>query len=251
MAVPVELDTISARKKFLQAIRGRPDLWPLVKKLDSGSGTYADVKKIAEMLGDEVSKYFTESFDQEVYDRLIREAHSIITMASETAQTNLNNAARIGLKPLTKKYPKSAVGTVGKRLGILDPEILAKVGNDAISTLLMQMVDDNVRYNADFQAKAGLQPLIVRVWSGRYPSHDTKHTDWCKDLAGVYEYGTEPPEVYARHEGCRCTVEYYPNAAAKGNITALAKGDVDVYAELWNTNMDTLEKRLKKAGIDY
>ena len=242
------LDGIEARRKFLETIRGRPDLWPLVEKLDGGSGTYADVKKIAEMLGGEVSKYFLEAFDQEVYDTLMREAHSVINMASETAQTNLNRAAEIGLKPLTRKYPKAAAASVGERLGVLDPEVLAKVGKDAISTLLLQMVDENVKYNADFQADAGLRPLIVRIWSGSYPSHDTKHTDWCEGLAGVYEYGTEPPNVYARHEGCRCTVEYYPNAMAKGKITALAKGEVDTEAILWNTKAETLAKRLKKAG---
>jgi len=243
------LDGIEARRHFLEKIRGRPDLWPLVEKLDSGTGTYADVKEIAEMMGDEVAKYFTESFDQEVYDTLMREAHAVITMASETAQTNLNNAAQIGLKPLTRKYPKAAAAAIGEKLGVLDPEVLKKVGKDAISTLLMQMVDENVKYNADFQADAGLQPLIVRIWSGSYPSHDTKHTDWCEGLAGVYEYGTEPKNVYARHEGCRCTVEYYPNATAKGNITALSKGEVDVDSVLWNTREDTLAQRIRKAGL--
>ena len=249
MDVDQELKPYKLRRQFLEAVLERPDLWPLVQKLDSGSGTYAEVKKVAEMLGDEISAFFVDEFDQEVYDTLIKEAHSVIDMASRTAQTNLNNAARIGLKPQTRKFPKAAVAEAGKKLGVLDPEKLKAVAKDVIPTLLMQMVDENVKYNADFQADAGLKPLIVRIWSGSRPSHDTKHTDWCEDLAGVYEYGTEPSNVYARHEGCRCTVEYYPNAAARGRITALSKGEVDVYSELWNTDNETLEKRLKKAGM--
>jgi len=249
MDINEELRPYQARRQFLEKIRGRPDLWPLVEKLDNGTGTYADVQEIAELLGNEVSKFFREEFDQEVCDTLLREAHAVITMASETAQANLNNAARIGLKPLVRKFPKKAVEGVIEKLSVLDPEVLARTGEESISTILRQMVDENVKYNADFQADAGMRPLIVRIWSGSRPSHDTKHTDWCEGLAGVYEYGTEPKNVYARHEGCRCTVEYYPNAQARGNITALAKGNVDVYSELWNTKNETLEKRLKKAGL--
>ena len=246
MDVNEELKPYQARRHFLEAIRGRPDLWPVVKRLDSGTGTYADVKKIAEMLGDEVAKFFVDEFDQNIYDTLLREAHAMINMASETAQTNLNNAARIGLKPLTRIFPTSSAAAGAERLSQMD-EGLKAVARELIPTILMQMVDENVKYNADFQAKAGLNPIIVRTWSGRRPSHDTKHTDWCEGLAGTYKYGTEPSNVYARHEGCRCTVEYFPNAAAKGRITALEKGEVDVESVLWNTNQETLEKRLAKA----
>ena len=237
------------QERFLETIRGRPELMELAQELDTGAGTYAVVNKMAEILGDEMATFFDGVFDAETLTALAKKSHEIITMASEIAQTNLNNAAGIGLKPLTKKYPAAAMATVADRLGSVEADTVMTVAKDVLPTAMIQMVDDNVRYNADFQAKAGLKPLIVRTWSGRYPSHDTKHTDWCHDLAGTYEYGKEPNRVFARHEGCRCTVEYFPNARAKGRITALSKGEVDRDSVLWNTKEETLAKRLKKAGL--
>lgn len=35
--------------------------------------------------------------------------------------------------------------------------------------------------------------------------------NWCKNLAGTYEYPDNvPKDVYRRHENCRCQVTYDP-----------------------------------------
>ena len=107
--------------------------------------------------------------------------------------------------------------------------------------------DDIIKYNADFQKDAGLHPIIRRVWSGSYGSHDTRHTDNCEELAGEWEYGDEPRETYMRHEGCRCTVEYLPSRLEKGWTTALSKYEVARNGELFSKE-ETLERRIKDAA---
>ena len=239
---------MTEREQLVTLISQNKELWEWIQKLDSGSGTYSEVGSIAELLGDKIAELTGEQYSEEVLVNYLVAGHELVSMAGEVAQKNLNDAAQIGLKPLTRKFPSSKVNNLVEELSRLDDSEVASEIARSVPTLMMGMVDDMVAYNRDFQANAGLRPIIVRTWSGSYPSHDTKHTDWCHDLAGTYVYGTEPKEVYARHKGCRCKVEYYPNARAKANITALSKGEVDRNSVLWNTRDDTLAKRLRKAG---
>ena len=241
------MDEEKLRQQLAEAIEADPQMWARVLKLDSGAGTYAEVNDIAAFLGDEIAKELIETYSPELLESYLVAGHDLVSLLSETAQRNLNDAAGIGVNPMKTKPPRARISNLAEELSAVDPEMLPEELTNAIPPELLAMVDAIVKYNADFQAKAGLKPIIKRTWSGSYPSHDTKHTDWCHDLAGEYAYGTEPNNVYARHKGCRCKVEYFPDKNAQGRITALAKGEVDVNGVLWNTRPETLEKRLRKA----
>ena len=234
---------------LLSAMEDNPKLWEWIRKLDAGTGTYEEASSIAELLGDEIAKQLATMYTPEQLEAYVRAGHDIVSMVSEAAQRNLNDAARIGLKPMTTKYPKAKVSALEAELALVGQERLPDEIKNALPSFVMGLVDDIVKYNADFQAKAGLKPVIVRTWSGSYPSHDTKHTDWCHDLAGTYDYNSRMNNrVFARHKGCRCKVEYFPDQAAKGRITALAKGEIDREGVLWNTRAETLESRIRKAS---
>lgn len=236
------------RQQLVKAIEADPKLWELVLKLDSGAGTYEEVNDIAAFLGDTIAEELAKAYSPEALEAYMVAGHDLVSLLSETAQRNLNDAAGIGVNPMKTKPPNARIKTLVEDMAIIEPERLSDELANVIPPEVLSMVDAIVKYNADFQAKAGLRPIIKRTWSGSYPSHDTKHTDWCHDIAGKYTYGTEPSNVYARHKGCRCKVEYFPNERAEGRITALAKGEVDINGVLWNTRADTLEKRLRKAN---
>ncbi len=63
------------------------------------------------------------------------------------------------------------------------------------------MHDDYMEENAKFRSDAGLKCWIVRQTDGKCCS-------WCTSIAGRYEYGKEPHDVYRRHDNCGCTVTY-------------------------------------------
>lgn len=231
---------------IVKALEDSPKLWEWIRKLDDGTGTYSEASEIAELIGDEIAKQLSDVYTPEQLENYIKAGHDLVTMVSEVAQQNLNDAARVGIKPMTTKYPRAKVKTLAEDLALVDNDALPEEIKNEIPSFVLSMVDDIVKYNADFQAKAGLNPVIVRTWSGSYPSHDTKHTDWCRELAGTYEYGKEPNRVFARHKGCRCKVEYFPDKGAQGRITALSKGEIDRSGVLWNTRPETLESRIRK-----
>lgn len=53
--------------------------------------------------------------------------------------------------------------------------------------------------------------------------------DFCRKLAGVYEYGTEPQEVYMRHDNCRCLVTH--RTAAGHYVNVHSKVETDTYKQ--------------------
>ncbi len=238
-----------AVNKLIDEIMEDPSFWSGIERLSSKWGTYADAEDLAEIMGDRMAAHVAanlEAFGLNIVDLDARAVHDLLMDICEQAQTNLNAAAGIGLKPLRRKYPQAKVNALIEDLADVSEDALADAIVEWIPSLALEMVDAVQEYNLDFQAKSGLKPVIVRTWSGSYPSHDTKHTDWCRDLAGEYNYGSEPNRVYARHKGCRCKVEYFPSKEAKGRITALSKGEIDRAGVLWNTRQDTLEARIRK-----
>lgn len=234
-------------QRLLNGIRGDPKVVKAIERLDAGYGTYKEVNTIALQVGKRIADEMSIAFDEEVLTRYLTAGHEIVTMSAEVAQTNLNSAAKIGIKPKLTKTPSYKIEQTVAKIATAEPEVIPRMCENILPGTMLEMVDDIQRYNADFQSDSGLHPIIKRTWSGSYPSHDTRHTDNCEQMAGDWEYGDEPRETYYRHEGCRCTVEYFPNKYARGQITALAKYQVARNGEL-GAKEETLEKRLKDAA---
>ena len=243
------MDEEKLRQRLIDAIIKDSKQWGRVLTLDSGAGTYDDVNELAAYIGDSIVSELISNYSPEALQAYMLAGHDLVSLFAETAQRNLNDAAGIGLKPMVTKPPNARIESLIEGMASIAPEHIADELANVVPAEMLGMVDTIVKYNADFQKDAGLHPIIKRTWSGSYGSHDTKHTDWCKDLAGEYAYDSRMDrKVFARHKGCRCKVEYFPSKNAIGRITALAKGEVDRESVLWNTRADTLEKRLKKAN---
>lgn len=235
------------KKVLTDAIRNDAKMREMVERLDAGYGTYDEVNDIAKGLGNVIGNRLANAYDEETFREYMYSGHDVITTLSEVAQQNLNDAAKIGLKPMLTRVPKAQIENLIRVLADTAAELLPERIRNVSPTMMMKMVDDITKYNLDFQRKSGLKPIIRRTWSGSYSDHDTKHTDWCHDLEGEWEYGQEPKEVYVRHEGCQCKVEFFPSRTAEGRITALSKGEIDREGVLWNTREDTLGDRLWRA----
>lgn len=233
------------RRRFTELFEKDKRIETIYKKIRQGRATYADASLFSKEIGTILVNVFkTVDFStvdvNDLVNNIVGNAlNQNITLSNqvcEAVQSSLNEAAGVGLNPVTPTPQPAKIKGIQTLVEEAEtPEQIAVALNKPVITNVMQNVDEWVETNADFQADAGMKPIIVRTWSGSYPSHDTRHTDWCEDLAGEWEYGKEPKDVYKRHEGCTCTVEYFPNKNAKGRITALAKGQKDTNRVLWNT----------------
>ena len=242
------------RRRFTELFEKDKRIETIYKKIRQGRATYADASLFSKEIGTILVNVFkTVDFStvdvNDLVNNIVGNAlNQNITLSNqvcEAVQSSLNEAAGGGLNPVTPTPQPAKIKGIQTLVEEAEtPEQIAVALNKPVITNVMQNVDEWVETNADFQADAGMKPIIVRTWSGSYPSHDTKHTDWCESLAGTWKYGQEPKDVYRRHAGCTCTVEYFPNKKSKGRITALSKGEKDTNAVLWNTGRSTKQQTM-------
>jgi len=88
--------------------------------------------------------------------------------------------------------------------------------HDTVLTMGKNYVTQVMKANAEFQYKLGLSPKIVRSSSGNC-------CKWCDEVAGVYQYPDVPRDVYRRHRGCTCSVDYYPGDGKVQNVHSRKK----------------------------
>lgn len=259
------------RKRFSELFEKNKKIEDIYRRIRIGTADFNDASDFAKEVGNILVETFgyvlpeslTEADIIDLADNIVgnamRQNVRLTDLVCGSVQSTLNEMSDVGLAPVVPEINASRIA--GIQTQILDADSSDKIKvilGEPLITHAMSVVDDWVQTNAEFQAKAGMSPVIVRRWSGAWPSHDTKHTDWCKSLEGTYNYynsGSVDPRVFSRHTGCRCTVAYYPSNKAKGRITALRKGEKDTDEVLWNTGnvysnsrKATLERRRRQYG---
>ncbi len=97
-------------------------------------------------------------------------------------------------------------------------DIIRRRANAPVANVAKSFHDDYIKENAKFRAEAGLKCWIVRTTDG-------KCCKWCTQVAGRYEYGTEPGDVYRRHDHCGCTT-IYENGRQRQDVWSKKKWEV-------------------------
>ena len=139
-----------------------------------------------------------------VMNSTMKKNYDLITGYAIDVQTELNHAAGLKLKGQAPKLNQSRIDGIVERLSTAeDFDSIKWILGEPITNFSQSIVDDTVETNMSFQAKAGLKPKITRVVVGDC-------CDWCREIAGTYNYGDTPEDVYRRHRYCRCRVEFSP-----------------------------------------
>lgn len=222
----------------------------LYKKVRDGTATYAEANVFAIEVGKTLANAFRNNLSSEVLpdgkmyyniakrviEPMMKNNYVLITDVTDQVQQKLNEAANIGIKPITPELNQGRID------GILDKTSSAEVYDDVAWVLdepmvnfSQSIVDEAIKANAEFHAKAGLRPKIVRKVAGNC-------CDWCKNLSGTYLYTYDmPDDVYRRHQRCRCTVDYIPGDGKVQNV----------HTKQWQTQgeYDKIELR-KRIGLN-
>lgn len=221
----------------------------LYKKVRDGTATYAEANVFSIEVGKTLANTFRNNLSSEVLpdgkmyyniakrviEPMMKNNYILITDVTDQVQQKLNEAANIGIKPITPELNQDRID------GILDKTSSAEVYDDVAWVLdepmvnfSQSIVDEAIKANAEFHAKAGLRPKIVRKVAGNC-------CDWCKNLSGTYLYPDDvPDDVYHRHQRCRCTVDYIPGDGKVQNV----------HTKQWQTKeeYDKIELR-KETGL--
>lgn len=215
------------RGEFQEQFDKNEKIASLYARIRDGTATYAEANDFAIETGEILAKAYANNISSKVLpdgrmyynianrviDPTMKNNYELIVDVTEQVQKSLNEAAGIGIKPVTPELNQSRIqGIINRVSGADNFDDVAWILAEPMVNFSQSIVDDSIKANAEFQAKSGLQPVIVRKVAGNC-------CEWCKALAGKYRYPDEvPQDVYRRHQRCRCTVDYNPGSGKIQNV---------------------------------
>lgn len=173
--------------------------------------------------------YMSYEVAQETLTPLMTANHEAVTTIAQATQTNMYQAAGVGLSPAVLELDTSRIDGLAAVVAQADTttEALQRIAEPLINSS-QSIVDREIRDNAKQNNKAGLKatierrtessgtrtaPLRIRRGNKVYTYTRTYNVPckWCANLAGVYDYESVKNtgnNVFRRHESCRCIVTY-------------------------------------------
>ena len=214
------------QKTFGAKVKASNKLKRLLETVKSGKATYLDANDFAIELGDLLAQTFGElitpdklpdgkmyfNIANRILNSTLKKNYKSVIGYTNIVQSGLNRAANIHLKNQVPRLNQNRIdGFINKISTAEKFEDVTWVLQDPIVNFTQSVVDDAIDVNANFQTKAGLNPMITRKVFGH-------GCDWCRNLAGTYDYRDKPVDIYRRHQRCRCTVEYNPGDGRRQNV---------------------------------
>ena len=210
----------SVRADFAKALDDQNSkLGKLFKKIQDGSATMSDVSTFSVLIGQTVSSavekritpdvlpdgtlYF--NIAQTVLQGVLKDSYELINLAAQSVQERLDSEYGLHIKPVKPDFPEERIRDIAGAASTAsmnkNEEKEERRLTSPVENVVQSFYSDYVRENADLRSKAGLNAYIIRRTNGRC-------CPWCSGLAGRYRYEDAPPDIYARHDNCTCTVDF-------------------------------------------
>ena len=217
------------------------------KRIRDGTASQVDGHDYAERLGEDLSRSLLNNLtperlpDGRLYYNIARRTvvpslqtnYDLTNEVAAEIQAAIDLKAGIGLKSAKAAFPTERIqGLIDKMTsdGITLENAIIWLQEPIINNS-EAFFDDFIKENAKVRNEVGLKATITR-------SVAPKCCDWCEALAGVYEYGKEPPDIYRRHEFCRCTVTYQSKKTSQNVWTK----------KTWESSREEIDRR-KEVGL--
>lgn len=196
------------------------------QSLTKDKPTYVDAHNYAVGTGESLAGAFQAQITEEdlpngqmyynIAERVVKPPlihnHQLIARYTEIAQQQLNDQAGVRIRPRRPSLNTDRIDGLIDRLTEGDGyETVKWLLQAPVVNYSQSIVDEAIRENAEFHHESGLRPKIIRhVNPGA--------CEWCRALAGTYDYKTAPRDVYRRHNHCTCKTEYDPGDGKIKNI---------------------------------
>lgn len=223
--VPALLELIE--QDFSRELKRNKKIKKLKELVESKKATYIHASQYATEVGAILAKVFKERINSDILpdghmyyniaERILTPTltnnHEIVTKLSAEIQEHLNQSIGLGLKGIEAEVNQFRIESIINRVVAEEKfDDVAWILQEPIINFTQSAVDATIKANVDFQGESGLHPKIIRTVHGADPC------DWCSEMAGTYKYPNVPDGVYARHDRCRCTVEYDPGDARRQDV---------------------------------
>lgn len=198
------------RKSLQRSVDETPAVKSLIEKIRSGKATYQDTALYARWAATNLGLSLSHVVcDIDLSDRaavckaLLLDQYEDINGFIDMVQAELDSRFGIQLAPHRAPFNDERADTIGHSLAdtTRPDEVIRRRAQSATATATKAIHDDRMKAEARFRSRAGLKCHITRTAVGGC-------CPWCSDVAGRYEYGEEPDDIYRRHDNCDCTVTF-------------------------------------------
>ena len=205
-------------------LKNDAEIKSLIEKINEGKATYKEVEDLSYRVGKDLSKSLLDNITEDILPNghvpqnvaekilhpTLNNAHNLVTNVAVKVQEDMN-----GLKAQKTDYNEEKAQGLVHKLTNGQFEDTKWILDEPVTLFVQSVADNTLKKNVDFQAHSGLKPQIIRKASSNCCS-------WCSDLEGTYDYGSEPKDVYRRHERCKCSVDYNPGNGKRQDVWSKA-----------------------------
>lgn len=214
------------RRSFSEKYNKNKKIEKILSTIKDGKPTYSEVNELSIEVGDILAEVFQENLSQDMLpdgrmyyniakrtiEPMMINNYNIVSDNAIIVQEILNKQAGIGIKAQVPPLNQSRIDGIIDRLDEAEFfDDIKWILDEPIKNFTQAVVDETVEKNAEFHKGLGLEPTVTRIVRGDC-------CDWCRQVAGDYQYPDIPRDVYRRHRYCRCTVEYDPGDSRKQNV---------------------------------
>ena len=244
-------------KEFDEKTLSSSKIKKALQSLKDNKATYEDANEFAIEVGEILSDVLKKNInikilpDGKMYyniaDRILNPTmsknYNLISDFTTDIQTELNHQAGLSIKGQKAELNQSRIDGIIERVSNEDNfDDIKWILDEPIVNFSQSIVDDMVRTNAEFQAKAGLYPTIVR-------KPDRNPCNWCKGLVGEYEYNDvsgQGSDVFRRHDYCKCVV-IFEHKKSKTTVHSGTEGERRYVKDKYGGYELSKKARIKRA----
>jgi hypothetical protein len=238
------------QKAFDEGVARDPTIASILMRIRDGTPRATDSHRYAERLGEILAASYKKVIREDdlpngrmyynIANRIIkpplRTNYDMVMETSEDIQKAIDVSDGLGIGTIAPDFPEARVDGLIDKLS--DPEndfvrIIYWLGEPIVNNT-EAFADDFVRANAVLRSKMGLTETITRISAPGC-------CEWCDAMAGSYEYGDHPREIFQRHEYCRCTVTHQTSKGERINVWS---------KKTWAASPEELERRRTAGAQD-
>ena len=214
------------QKSFSEKFNNNKKIDKILSTIQDGKPTYSEINELSIEVGDILAEVFKENLSSDILpdgrmyyniakrtvEPMMINNYEIVVNNAVIVQELLNQQAGMRIKAQVPKINQDRIDGIINRLDYEEVfDDIKWILDEPVKNFTQAVVDDLIQKNAEFHQGLGLKPIVKRIVRGDC-------CDWCRQVAGDYEYPSVPKDVYRRHRYCRCTVEYDPGNNKKQDV---------------------------------
>lgn len=229
----------------------------LMSKMEKGTATLIDANTYSKEVGYAISnslKRYCRSdilpdgkmyynIAKRVLDPILKDGHDKVTSYAQVVQQRVLIGAKSRLKATESKVNQDRIdGFINRVSDAESVDDIKWIFDEPIRNYTQSCLSDSMEANLQTQGRAGIRAIISRV------EGDGGCCKWCQDLAGEYEWGDHPDDIFAHHDNCNCIVTYKQEGGSYSDVYSKREYDraADVrksQAEYWEQFKGMNEKQ--------